>query len=124
MHIMDSGHIVRQVKSLAEHADAAQYFAGLLGNALDALWKSKESYHKDESVEVSFKENKPGEFEIYWRLKGGAPPFDDLIRLARGNVVKRQIVFNSLTRTPQSIKDFFEVQGWEMNTMSIEVEVR
>ncbi|MEK9175503.1 MAG: hypothetical protein AAB795_02815 [Patescibacteria group bacterium] len=74
------------------------------GSALDALLKAIDGSKNGESVEVAFNETKPGEFEIYKRLKGrGFDGFDDVRRLASGNVVERKIVFNSNTSVPKCL---------------------
>ena len=123
---MDSEYLVSRVKTLAQHADMAQRFAWCWGSALDALLKATDGAKNGESIEVSFNENKPGEFEIYERLKGrGFDGFDDLKRLARGNVhYKRNIIFNSQVKVPECLISFFWNDEWDISTAPIEIEVR
>ena len=120
---MNNDSIVERARFLADHVVAAERFAWLFGDVLDALWKATTHTPEDENLEVSFKTEEPGEFEIFKRLKGGDQPFDFVKRLACGNAIQKRIVFNSVLAVPKFLTEFFKAQEWKINRMPLKMVV-
>jgi len=120
---MNNDYIVNQVKFLADHAVAAERFAWLFGDVLDVLWKATAHTPEEKNLEISFNTKKPGEFEIFKRLKHGDPPYDSVKRLGHGDVIRKRIVFNLSIETPKFLTEFFKAQEWKINRMPLKMVV-